>query len=67
MNKGFHYTLEKEDILNYMKLSTREKLNWLEEIVIFTEKALNPKEKKVREYFRNNGKTINNSREQNSQ
>jgi len=54
MNKGFYYTLEKEDIINYMKLSTKEKLNWLEEIVLFTEKALTPKEKKVREHFRNN-------------
>ncbi|HJW86632.1 MAG TPA: hypothetical protein VJ440_08370 [Candidatus Brocadiaceae bacterium] len=53
MNKGFYYTLEKEDIVNYMKLSTREKLTWLEEIVLFTEKALTPKEKKVRDYFRN--------------
>ena len=56
MNKGFYYTLEKEDIVNYMKLSTREKLTWLEEIVLFTEKALAPKEKKVRDYFRNNRK-----------
>ncbi|MEW5767937.1 MAG: hypothetical protein AB1797_09985 [bacterium] len=55
MNKGFHYTLEKEDILNYMKLSTLEKLTWLEEITLFTEKALTPEEKKVREYLRNNG------------
>jgi hypothetical protein len=53
MNKGFHYTLEREDILNYMNLSDEEKLIWLEEIVLFTEKALTPKEKKVREYFRN--------------
>ena len=46
MNKGFCYTLEKEDIVNYMKLSDEEKVNWLEEIVSFTEKALTPKEKK---------------------
>lgn len=56
MNKGFYYTLEKEDIVNYMKLSTREKLTWLEEIVLFTEKALTSKEKKVRDYFRNSRK-----------
>ncbi|MBI4646433.1 MAG: hypothetical protein HY738_07525 [Bacteroidia bacterium] len=54
MNKGFHYTLEKEDILNYMKFSTIEKLTWLEEITLFTEKTLTPKEKDIREYFRNN-------------
>ncbi|MDI6752182.1 MAG: hypothetical protein QME07_04910 [bacterium] len=53
MNKGFCYTLEKEDILNYMKLSTKEKLTWLEEIMLFTEKALTPKEKEIRKYFRN--------------
>ena len=58
MNKGFYYTLEKEDIVNYMKLSTREKLTWLEEIVLFTEKALTPKEKKVRDYFRNRNNLV---------
>jgi len=58
MNKGFWYTLGKEDIVNYMKLSDEEKLNWLEEIVSFTEKALTPKEKKVRDYFRDNRKTV---------
>ncbi|MFH1096513.1 MAG: hypothetical protein ABH886_09540 [Candidatus Desantisbacteria bacterium] len=52
MSKGFCYTLEKEDILNYMKFSTEEKLKWLEEIVVFTEEALTAKEKRVREYFR---------------
>lgn len=65
MNKGFYYTLEKEDIVNYMKLSTREKLTWLEEIVLFTEKALTPKEKKVRDYFRNNREMVRNGEEQN--
>jgi hypothetical protein len=65
MNKGFYYLLEKEDIVNYMKLSTREKLTWLEEIVLFTEKALTPKEKKMRDYFRNNRETVRNGEEQN--
>lgn len=65
MDKGFYYTLEKEDIVNYMKLSTREKLTWLEEIVLFTEKALTPKEKKVRDYFRNNREMVRNGEEQN--
>jgi len=64
MKNGFYYTLEKEDIVNYMKLSAREKLKWLEEIVLFTEKALTPKEKKVREYFRNNRKIVKNNEEQ---
>ncbi len=65
MNKGFYYILEKEDIVSYMKLSTREKLIWLEEIVLFTEKALTPKEKKVRDYFRNNREIVRNGKEQN--
>jgi hypothetical protein len=66
MNKGFYYILEKEDIINYMKLSAREKLKWLEEIVSFTEKALTLKEKKIREYFRNNRVIVKNGKEQKS-
>lgn len=49
MNKGLSYALEKEDIVNYMKFSDEEKLNWLEEIVSCTEMVLSPKEKKVRD------------------
>ena len=64
MNNGFYYTLEKEDIVNYMKLSAMEKLKWLEEIVLFTEKALTPEEKKIREYFRNNRVIVKNGKEQ---
>ncbi|MEP9410578.1 MAG: hypothetical protein HRF42_04115 [Candidatus Brocadia sp.] len=60
MNNGFRYTLEKEDIVNYMQLSDEEKLNWLEEIVSFTEMVLTPKEKKVRDYFRDNRETVEN-------
>lgn len=51
-NKGFRYTLEKQDIVNYRKLSTAEKLIWLEEAVAFTEMTLTAKEKKIRDYFR---------------
>lgn len=53
MKPGFSYTLEDEKIIEYMKLSTEDKLNWLEDIVSFTEMALTAKEKKIREYFRN--------------
>ncbi len=53
MNKGFNYTLGREDIINYMKLSDAEKLQWLEDILAFTEKTLRPKDKAVRDYFRN--------------
>ena len=48
MNKGFHYTLEDEKIKEYMKLTTEEKLRWLEEINAFTEMVLNEKEKQLR-------------------
>ena len=47
--KGFSYTLEDEKILEYMKLSTEEKLQWLEEIVEFTNSVLTEKEKEFRE------------------
>ncbi len=52
-DRGFSYTLEDEKIIEYIKLSTKDKLKWLEEIMLFTEKALTPKEKEIREYFRN--------------
>ncbi len=58
MNKGFSYTLEKEDIINYMKLSDAEKLQWLEDIVSFSDKALKVENKAVRDYFRNDNAKI---------
>ena len=39
-NGGFSYTLEDEKIIEYIKLSTKDKLEWLEEIMLFTEMAL---------------------------
>lgn len=33
MGKGFSYTFEDEKIIEYMKLSTEDKLNWLEESI----------------------------------
>ena len=42
---GFSYTLEDEK-------STEEKLQWLEDLMEFSEAALTPKEKAVRERFR---------------
>jgi len=35
-----------------MKLTTEEKLKWLEEICLFTEMALTPKQKEMRNKFR---------------
>lgn len=44
-NKGFSYTLEDDKILEYMKLTTEEKLQWLEEIVEFTNLVLTERER----------------------
>lgn len=52
MNKGYSYTLEDKKIKDYMKLSTEEKLKWLEEINEFTNMVLTPKEKEYRRRFR---------------
>jgi len=52
MNGGFSYVLEDEKILEYMKLSTEDKLRWLEEINAFTRAALGEKEKGMRESLR---------------
>ncbi|UJS16001.1 MAG: hypothetical protein L3J17_08705 [Candidatus Jettenia sp.] len=52
MDKGFSYTLEDEKIIEYMKLSTEDKLKWLEEINEFTNMVLNIREKELREKLR---------------
>lgn len=52
MKKGFFYTLEDEKILEYMKLSTEDKLKLLEEINEFTNMVLSGKERKIREKLR---------------
>jgi hypothetical protein len=51
-DKGFYYTLEDEKIKEYMKLTTEEKLKWLEEINTFNEIALSEKEKEYMRRFR---------------
>jgi uncharacterized protein (DUF433 family) len=48
MTKGFYYTLEDEKIREYMKLTTQEKLKWLEEINAIIEMVLRVKEKQFR-------------------
>ena len=35
-SKGYSYTIEEEKILEYMKLTTEQKLQWLEENNEFT-------------------------------
>jgi len=50
--KGFSYTIEDEKLIEYMKLSTEDKLNWLEEINEFMNMVLNDREKEIREKLR---------------
>ncbi|MEW6367940.1 MAG: hypothetical protein AB1714_25190 [Acidobacteriota bacterium] len=52
MSKGFTYDLEDEKIREYMKLSTDDKLRWLEEIAEFTMAALGERERRFRELLR---------------
>lgn len=51
-NPGFSYTLEDDKIKEYMKLTTEEKLLWLQEIVEFTDMVLSDKEKEFRRKLR---------------
>ena len=52
MGKGFKYYIEDDKIREYMKLSTKEKLKWLEEIRQFSNLAMSDKAKDIREKFR---------------
>ncbi len=51
-NYGFKYTIEDDKIKEYMKLTTEEKLLWLQEITEFTDMVLSDKEKEFREKLR---------------
>ncbi|MBA4392254.1 MAG: hypothetical protein C0407_01760 [Desulfobacca sp.] len=55
MNKGFSYTLEEEKIIEYLKLSSEDKLQWLEEINEFNRAVLSDKEKEIWAKFRAEG------------
>ena len=48
MDKGFSYTLEDEKIIEYMKLSTENKLQWLEEINDFNNMVLSDRGKGIK-------------------
>jgi hypothetical protein len=50
--KGFFYTFETEKVLKYMKLSTEDKLKWLEEIYELTYRILTEKLKEFRQKIR---------------
>lgn len=52
IKKGFSYRVEDEKIIEYMKLSTEDKLKWLEDINEFTDMVLNDKEKALRAKLR---------------
>lgn len=49
---GYSYTVEDEKIKEYMKLTTEEKLIWLNEIVNFTNMVLSDKEKEFQKKLR---------------
>lgn len=51
-NTGYRYTVEDEKIKEYMKLTTEEKLIWLQEIVEFTNMVLTDKEKEFQRRLR---------------
>ena len=51
-SKGYSYTIEEEKILEYMKLTTEQKLQWLEEINAFTFAVLSDEKKMLREKLR---------------
>lgn len=52
MKKGFSYTVEDEKIIEYTKLSTEDKLRWLEDINEFMNMVSNDKEKALRAKLR---------------
>jgi hypothetical protein len=53
MNKGgYSYSVTREELLEYMKLTTEEKLQWLEEMLIFTAETSTPETRKIRDFFR---------------
>ena len=49
---GFKYRYSEEKLREYMALSAKDKLDWLEEANRFTNKTLTPETKKIREAFR---------------
>ena len=51
-NKGFSYYLENDKIIDYLKLSPRMRLEWLEEIDDFNRKALKGKRRIIWGKFR---------------
>lgn len=52
MPKGLNYVLEPEKLREYRRMTDEQKFRWLEEALVFSEMALTPRAKKIREYFR---------------
>ena len=52
MRVGYSCSIEDENIREYMKLSTENKLRWLKEINEFTVLALNNRAREIREKLR---------------
>lgn len=52
---SFHYSVEPEKIRAYQQLTAEQKLQWLGEIFEFTEAALSPKARRVRQKLREAG------------
>ncbi|MCK4667927.1 hypothetical protein KAU33_14320 [Candidatus Dependentiae bacterium] len=50
--KGYYYYFEDDKILEYMQLTTAEKLQWLEDILEFTDMFLTEEDKIFREKLR---------------
>ena len=50
--KGYSYVIEDEKIKEYMKLTTEEKLEWLESINYFNSLLLTAEQKEIREKLR---------------
>ncbi len=49
---GYDYTVDVEKINKYKELSTKQKLEWLEEINKLTNLVLTQKQKEIRNKFR---------------
>ena len=49
---GFTYSCSEDKLREYMALSAKDKLNWLEQANRFPYKTLTPETKKIREAFR---------------
>ena len=52
MANGYDYTIDEEKIKKYRNLTTKQKLEWLDEINKLTNLVLTPKQKEIRNKLR---------------